>query len=83
MRSTPYVQGGFGIGHTRIPFATHYSNNIVYQFGVGIDRKVHRNIDWRVVEATAGFLGNYQVGYGSNQSNYLVTVGTGLVFRVH
>jgi hypothetical protein len=83
MRSTPYVQGGFGIGHTRIPFATHYSNNFVYQFGVGIDRKVHRNIDWRVVEATAGFLGNYQVGYGSNQSNYLVTIGTGLVFRVH
>jgi hypothetical protein len=82
MGSTPYIQGGFGIGHTRIPFAAHYSNNFIYQLSIGDDRKLCKYIDWRVVEATAGFLGNYQVGSGANQSNYMVTLGTGLVFRL-
>lgn len=78
----PYLQGGFGIGHTRVPFAAHYQNNLIYQFGIGADHKIHKNFDWRV-EGTAGFLGNYSVGYGliANQSNYLVTVNTGLVYR--
>jgi hypothetical protein len=83
MGTTPYLIGGFGIGHTKVPFTTHYQNNFVYQFGIGADRKIHKNIDWRVVEATAGFLGNYTVGGGPGQSNYLVTLGTGLVFRLH
>ena len=83
MGSTPYLQGGFGIGHTRIPFASHYSNNFIYQFGIGDDRRISRHFDWRVVEATAGFLANYQVGTGANQSNYMITLGTGLVFRLH
>jgi hypothetical protein len=84
MGSTVYAIGGFGIGHTKIPFKTYYSNNFVYQFGFGADRKIHKNVDWRVVEATAGFLGDYVVGYGpsANQSNYLITLGTGLVFRL-
>jgi hypothetical protein len=111
MGTTPYVQGGFGLGHTRVPFATHYSNNLVYQFGLGVDRKIRGKLDWRVVEATAGFLGNYQAGYAnsgtiigpgstcgvdpvtgiaslpcassanSGNSNYIVTLGTGLVWR--
>lgn len=85
--STLYVQGGFGIGHTKVPFRTAYSNNFIYQFGIGADRKLHNKIEWRVVEATAGFLGNYNTGYyplgvGPNQSNYMVTLGTGLVFRL-
>ncbi len=80
----PYIQGGFGIGHTRIPFAAHYQNNLAYQFGLGVDRKIKERIDWRVVEATAGFLGSYTVGVAAlpNQSNYQVTLGTGLVFRI-
>jgi len=82
MGTTPYVQGGFGIGHTRIPFATHYSNNFVYQFGLGVDRRLNKHFDWRVVEATAGFLGDYKVGTAANQSNYLVTLGTGIVYRL-
>jgi hypothetical protein len=111
MGTTPYVQGGFGIGHTKIPFATHYSNNLVYQFGLGVDRKIRGRLDWRVIEATAGFLGGYQAGYANSgtiygpgstcgtdpvtglpslactsnpssaNSNYLVTLGTGLVWR--
>jgi hypothetical protein len=85
--TTPYIQGGFGIGHTKVPFRTSYSNNLVYQFGLGFDHKIHKDIDWRIVEATAGFLGSYNTGYyplgvGPNQSNYLVTLGTGLVFRL-
>jgi len=85
MGTTPYLIGGFGIGHTKAPFRTYYSNNLVYQFGVGADRKIAKHIDWRVVEATAGFLENYNTGYypagvGPNQSNYLVTLGTGFVF---
>jgi hypothetical protein len=83
MNSTPYAIGGFGIGHTKVPYATHYSNNFIYQFGVGVDHNIRGHIDWRVVEATAGFLGDYTVGTGPNPSNYLVTLRTGLVFRFH
>ena len=82
MGTTPYVQGGFGIGHTRIPFAAHYSNNFIYQFSIGADRKIHKHIDWRIVEASGGFLGNYKVGTAANGSNYMITLGTGLVFRL-
>jgi hypothetical protein len=83
-RTTPYILGGFGIGHTRIPFSATYSNNFIYQVGVGADRKIAKHIDWRVVEARAAVLADYTVGAGSgpNQSNYLITVGTGLVFRL-
>ena len=87
MGTTPYVEAGFGVGHTRTIFRTHYSNNFIYQFGIGADKKLNKHIDWRVVEATAGSLANYATGYsptgvGPNQSNYLVTVSTGLVFRI-
>lgn len=63
-KTTPYLQGGFGVGHTRIPFAAHYSNNLVYQFGIGGDVKLSRNFDWRV-EGTAGFLGGYGAGFAN------------------
>jgi len=81
----PYVEGGFGIGHTKVPGRTYYSNNLMYQFGVGADYKIHKRIDWRIVEITGGFLGNYATGYyptgyGPNQSNHMLTLGTGLVF---
>jgi hypothetical protein len=82
MGSTPYIQGGFGIGHTRIPYSAAYSNNLIYQFGVGVDHNIRGRLDWRIVEADAGFLGNYVVGHGANQSNYLVTLSTGFVFRI-
>ena len=84
-KSTPYIVGGFGVGHTRIPFAAHYTNNFIYEFGIGADRKICKNIDWRVFEATAGFLGDYKVNNLNlpNQSNYLITLKTGLVFRLH
>ncbi len=80
---TPYAQAGFGIGHTRIPYAAHYTNNFIYQFGVGVDRNIRGRLDWRIVEGDAGFLGGYVVGHGANQSNYLITLSTGLVFRLH
>lgn len=83
LKSTPYAQAGFGIGHTRIPFASNYNNNFIYQFGIGMDHKIRGRLDWRVVEADAGFLGGYPVGHGANQSNYLVTLSTGFVFHVH
>ncbi|MGA1983669.1 MAG: outer membrane beta-barrel protein [Acidobacteriaceae bacterium] len=85
---TPYVEGGFGIGHTKVPGRTYYSNNLMYQFGVGVDYNVHKHIDWRIVEITGGFLGSYATGYypsgvGPNQSNSILTLSTGLVFRSH
>ena len=82
MNTTPYLIGGFGIGHTKRPLAANYTNNFIYQFGVGVDRRVRQHIDWRVVEATAGFLGDYVTGTGANPSNYLVTLRTGVVFRI-
>ena len=83
----PTSPGGFGIGHTKVPFRTAYSNNFIYQFGVGADRKISKKIDWRVVEATVGFLSGYHTGYspsglGTGQSNYMVSLSTGLVFRI-
>jgi hypothetical protein len=82
LNSTPYIQGGFGIGHTKVPFATAYSNNLIYQFGIGLDHNIRGRLDWRVVEADAGALGGYKVGYGANQSNYTITFSTGFVFRI-
>ncbi len=80
----PYAQGGFGIGRTRIPFAAHYQNNMAYLFGVGVDRKLTQHIDWRVIEADGGFLKQYTVGVAPmpNQSNYQITMQTGVVFRI-
>jgi hypothetical protein len=85
--TTPYVSAGLGIGHTKVPFRTAYSNNFIYQFGIGADRKIAKKIDWRVVEATVGFLGGYHTGYsqsglGAGQSNYMVSLSTGIVFRL-
>jgi hypothetical protein len=87
MGVTPYAQGGFGIGHTKVPFRTSYSNNFFYQFSIGADKKIHKSIDWRVVEASAGSLASYNTGYypvgvGPGQSNYNITLATGLVFRL-
>ena len=50
---TPYIQGGFGIAHTKVPGRTYYSNNFIYQFSVGVDKKIQKHIDWRIVEASA------------------------------
>ncbi|MGA2438824.1 MAG: hypothetical protein ABSF57_09980 [Acidobacteriaceae bacterium] len=93
LKSTPYLQGGFGVGHTRNPFRTTYNNDFIYQVSIGADRPLHgkfKKFDWRVIEASAGSLANYPTGYysyngghGAGQSNYLITVGTGLVFRLH
>jgi hypothetical protein len=88
LKSIPYIQGGFGIAHTKVPFRTAFSNNFIYQFSIGADHKIAKNIDWRVVEASAGFLANYNTGYsptglGANQSNYLVTLAPGIVFHLH
>lgn len=82
--TVPYAFGGFGIGHTRIPFQAHYQNNLAYIFGVGVDRKIKQHIDWRIVEADGGFLNSYAVGAAPmpNQSNYEITLQTGLVFHI-
>ena len=76
----PYIQGSFGIGHTKVPGALYYSNNLAYQFAIGADRKLKHHVDWRIAEASAGFLGNYKAGSSATNSNYIVMVGTGFVF---
>src|ERR1700722_17254716 len=82
MGTHPYLQGGFGIGHTRVPFAAHYSNNFLYQFSLGTDRRIRGNFDWRVIEASASSLGDYTTGTGPHPSNYMITLSTGLVYRL-
>lgn len=77
-----YVQGGAGIGHTKVPGQTNFTNNWSYQAAVGADRKLKGRFDWRVVEAGAGFLGDYKAGGGANDNNYMITLGTGLVVRL-
>jgi len=91
LHTTPYIQGGFGIGHTRNVLRSYYNNNMLYQFSVGFDRpltKKSKNLDWRVLEVSVGSLAVYPTGYyntnggaGPNQSNYMITLGTGIVFR--
>jgi hypothetical protein len=92
LKSTPYLQGGFGVGHTRIPARTTYNNNFIYQVSFGADRKLpgkFKKFDWRMFEASLSSLNNYPTGYysyngghGAGQSNYLFTLGTGLVFHL-
>jgi hypothetical protein len=88
LKSVPYLQAGFGIGHTRNPFRTTYNNNFIYQASAGFDRKIRGRLDWRVLEITGGSLANYPTGYtslnggaGNGQYNYMLTFGTGIVFR--
>jgi hypothetical protein len=78
----PYLQGGAGIGHTKVPGQVVYTNNWSYLFAIGADRKIKGHVDWRVIEAGAGFLGDYKTGLNANQSNYLITLSTGLSFRL-
>jgi hypothetical protein len=80
----PYIQGGAGEGHTKVPGAsqTTYANNWSYLVAVGADHKIKGRIDWRVVEASAGFLANYKAGLNSNETNYMITVSSGLVVRL-
>jgi hypothetical protein len=82
MHVMPYVQGSAGEGHTKIPGALIYTNNWSYQFAIGADRKLKGRMDWRVVEASAGFLNKFAGGANTNNSNYIITVGTGLVVRL-
>jgi hypothetical protein len=77
----PYVQGGAGIGHTKLPHALNFSNNWSYLFAVGADRKLKKHVDWRIIEVSGGFLGNYVAGANVNQSNYILNLGAGLVFH--
>jgi hypothetical protein len=78
----PYIQGGAGIGHTKVPGQLSYTNNWSYLLALGADRKLKGPVSWRVVEASAGFLGSYVAGANKNQSNYNVTFSTGLVVRL-
>jgi len=78
----PYIQGGAGEGHTKVPGQITYTNNWSYLLAIGADRKLKGRIDWRVVEASAGFLGNYKAGLNSSESNYIITVASGLVIRL-
>ena len=62
----PYLQGGFGIGHTRNPFRATYNNDFIYQASIGIDHPLHgkfKKFDWRVLEASVGSLKDYPTGY--------------------
>jgi hypothetical protein len=61
----PYIEGGFGIGHTKTPAQLSYTNNLAYMFAIGVDRSLKKHIDWRIVEAGAGFLGNYNSGFSN------------------
>ena len=69
----------------KMPGQLNYTNNWSYQFAIGADHKLKgrmSRMDWRVIEAKAGFLGNFVAGANTNNNNYIVTVGTGLVVRM-
>ena len=78
----PYVQGSLGVAHTNGPGSPTYANNLEYRIAGGLDLTVLPRIDWRILEVGGGSLVNYSFGSGFNQSNSLLSFGTGLVFRV-
>jgi hypothetical protein len=77
----PYVQGGAGIGHTKVPGQTFFANDLSYIFAVGADRRLSKRVDWRVVDVSGGFLGNYQSGNNVSNTNHILNFATGLVVR--
>jgi hypothetical protein len=78
---TPYVQGGAGLGHTKIPGQLNYTNNWNYVFGVGLDRKLSKLVDWRVFEVSGGFMSNYVAGSNVNNTNHLLDFATGIAIH--
>ena len=79
----PYVQGGAGLGHTKVPGQANFTNNWDYVFAAGADRKLGHNLDWRVVEVSGGFMGDYVAGTSTNNSNHHLDFATGIVYRFH
>ena len=77
----PYIQGGAGLGHTRVPGQSFYTNNWSYLFAVGADRKLTKMVDWRVVDVSGGFLGSYVSGSNVSNTNHILNFATGLVVR--
>ncbi len=75
----PYIQGGAGIGHTKVRGQSNFTNNWSYLFAAGIDRKIKKHVDWRVVEVSGGFLGNYTSGNNVSNSNHILNFASGLV----
>jgi hypothetical protein len=78
----PYVEGSMGVGHVAIPNVPNYQNKLEYRGFIGMDRQFKKRIDWRVVEFGGGSLANYLPYAGSPQNNFIVTVSTGVVFRL-
>ena len=73
----PYVQGSFGVGSTNFGAGSNTSSGFQYQVLGGLDFTFFPRLDWRMVEAGGGSL-------HVNNSNYpVVTIGTGIVFRIH
>jgi len=77
----PYIQGGAGVGHSKIPGQLNYTNNWTYLIAIGADRKIKGRVDWRIFDGGWGFMGNYAATPVAGGSNYLITVGTGIAFR--
>lgn len=77
----PYVQGGAGVGHTKVPGQTNFTNNWSYIFAVGADRKLNKMVDWRVFDVSGGFMGDYVAGSNVNNSNHILNFATGVVVR--
>jgi hypothetical protein len=81
MNLMPYIQGGAGLGHTKVPGQTFFTNNWDYDFAVGADRSLTKLLAVRV-EVSGGFMGDYAAGTNVNNSNHLLNFAGGLVIRI-
>lgn len=81
MNLTPYVQGGAGLGHTKVPGQLNFTNNWNYDFAVGADRRLTKLLSVRV-EVSGGFMANYVAGTNVNNSNHLLNFAGGLLIHI-
>ena len=83
----PYVQASLGAeeskytGPTAVGITTSYHGNLIWQVFGGVDFTVLPHIDWRAVEVGVGKQSTAS-GFNYTAGPTVVTVGTGLVFRL-
>ena len=83
----PYAQASLGAaetkftGPTAVGITASYHGNLIWQAFGGVDLTVFPHVDWRAVEVGVGKQSTAS-GFNYTAGPAVVTVGTGLVFRL-
>lgn len=83
----PYAQASLGVGETKytgaaaVGITSQYSGKLIWQAYGGLDMNIFPHIDFRVIEVGFGKQST-ATGFNYTAGPTIVTVGTGLVFRL-